>query len=431
MLFFLFLIAKRNLHHLFFARQCPADGFQQLVIDLFLPGKSQFHFGRMHIHIHRRPVHLQVKQRERIFMLHHRGMVPILDGFRQQLALHISVIDVIVFKVPVSTGNHRLPDKAGNLHQLAFSLDLNQFPGNVSSVNVVNQLADIPVSAGMQLRLMIDHVFKRHLRMGKRKLLHHSPHRIGLRRGRPQELFPCRCIVKQVFDDKRRPFRRADLLEQFFLSALDQIPDALEDIRYFCDHLNLCHSRNTGKRLSPKAQGCDACQFLHRPELACGMAQKRRAHLIRRDSGTIVRDPDQADPSVFDLHGDRRCVGIQGVFHQLLYHRCRTLHDFSRCDLIDRRLIQYFNFLYHNSCQPFSETAAGGIFGFRKVKTPPAPEISPASYHRFLILFCRRYRVFSASIGVRFVISSSRISSMIESSCTVSNSDICCTSSSS
>ena len=53
------------------------------------------------------------------------------------------------------------------------------------------------------------------------------------------------------------------------------------------------------------------------------MAEKSQPDLILGDSVSIVRHPDKGNAPLFDLHGYRRSSCVNGVLHQLLYHRSR------------------------------------------------------------------------------------------------------------
>ena len=70
------------------------------------------------------------------------------------------------------------------------------------------------------------------------------------------------------------------------------------------------------------------------------MAQKGQRNLVRADAAAIVRHPDKLAPALLDLHSNRRGLGVDGIFQQLLYHRGRALNDLPGGNLVDRVLIQ-------------------------------------------------------------------------------------------
>ena len=138
-----------------------------LSVDQFLIRKTYFHLGRMHIDIHIRAFDLNMKTGKRIFMLHHKRMISIFHCFCHDLTLYISSIDIIIFKITVSPGNYRFPDKSIDSDRLfpVFCMDLNQFPGNISPVDLINRFFQIIISGSMQFRLTVLHIFERNMRM--------------------------------------------------------------------------------------------------------------------------------------------------------------------------------------------------------------------------------------------------------------------------
>ena len=113
-------------------------------------------------------------------MLHHESVIAVLDGPRQQLALDISSIYIVIFKVPVSPGNRRLCHEAPDLHQTAYALELDELPGDLTSENLIDQLLEILISAGMKARLSILYIFKGDTGIGQRQLFHHGGDRVPL-----------------------------------------------------------------------------------------------------------------------------------------------------------------------------------------------------------------------------------------------------------
>ena len=115
------------------------DHITHLAVNLLLMGKSQFHLRRMHIDVDCFSIHLDIEQRKRIFMLHHRCLISVLNRTGEQLAPHIPSIHVIIFKIPVSPRDHRFSDKAVDRHQRAFRVNLDQLPRDVAAVNIIDQ----------------------------------------------------------------------------------------------------------------------------------------------------------------------------------------------------------------------------------------------------------------------------------------------------
>ena len=64
------------------------------------------------------------------------------------------------------------------------------------------------------------------------------------------------------------------------------------------------------------------------------MAQEREVDLFRGHADPVVGHPDELAARVLQLHGDGARPGVDRVFHQLLDHRGRPLHDLARGDLV-------------------------------------------------------------------------------------------------
>ena len=142
------------------------------IVDGPLILEAHFHFRGMDIDVNLLSFYVIVQAHKRIFMLHHIGLVGLFNGFHQNFALYISAVDVIIFKIPVSPGNHGFPDKTLNRNTGSFKSNRHQFSGNVSAVNAVNHIFQIGIAGGMQLGLTVYHVFKRNILMGQGKLFH-------------------------------------------------------------------------------------------------------------------------------------------------------------------------------------------------------------------------------------------------------------------
>jgi len=175
--------------------------------------------------------------------------------------------------------------------------------------------------------------------MGKSKLLHQRCHIAGFRSVCFQELTSCGCIIKQIPDKKCRSFRCAHILQGFFHTAIDHITYPAECRRCLRDQLHLCNCCNTGKCLPSKSQRRNGFQILYLFNFTGGMTQKCQGYLIFLHTPAIICNSYHLFTAVCDLHshGSRTCVN--GIFHELLHNRRRTLNHLTGSDLIDRLLV--------------------------------------------------------------------------------------------
>ena len=72
-------MSNRNLGDPLTVHERILNGQTELMVDVLLAGKTNLHLLRVHVHIHLFSVDIQVQQSERIFVLHEKAMVGILD----------------------------------------------------------------------------------------------------------------------------------------------------------------------------------------------------------------------------------------------------------------------------------------------------------------------------------------------------------------
>ena len=72
----------------------------------------------MDIHIHQFLINCDVQHTKRILMIHQVRPIGFLDCLGDHIAFHITVIDIIIFKIAISSGNHRLSEKTFDMDAL-------------------------------------------------------------------------------------------------------------------------------------------------------------------------------------------------------------------------------------------------------------------------------------------------------------------------
>ena len=73
------------------------------------------------------------------------------------------------------------------------------------------------------------------------------------------------------------------------------------------------------------------------------MTQKSCGNLLFINTASVVGNADEGNAALLYFHGYGRGTGINGVFHQLLNDRSRSLHHFTGGNLINCLLIQHSN----------------------------------------------------------------------------------------
>ena len=155
-----------------------------ILIQFFIFRKPKFHLCWMDIDVQHLRIDLEMQYGKWIFMLHHKGLVCILDRFRNNLAFNVPSVYEIVFKVSVSPGDHRFPNESCDLHSIFKGFfHFQKIICNISSVNIIDNIFQPMISGGMKLHLGTGNKFKGYFRMGQRHALHQFADisRFGLR----------------------------------------------------------------------------------------------------------------------------------------------------------------------------------------------------------------------------------------------------------
>jgi hypothetical protein len=147
-----------------------------------------------------------------------------------------------------------------------------------------------------------------------------------------QEFAAHRGVEKQVLHGHLGAGGAAATWESLEVPALGHHPETAFGPRRPGQNFQTAHLGDAGQGLSPKTQGGDAQQIFFPADFAGGVAQERQGGLFRGHAPAVVHHPEEAPPPFLDLHGDVPGPGVQGVFHQLLYHRPRPGDHFPRGD---------------------------------------------------------------------------------------------------
>ena len=119
----------------------------------------------MYIDIHIRTFDLNVKTGKRIFMLHHKRMISIFHCFCHDLTLYISSIDIIIFKITVSTGNYGFPDKSFEMKIFVFMIDFQKTGGDIPAIDMIDHIFFPGIAGSMHFCLPVIDKFKGNIRM--------------------------------------------------------------------------------------------------------------------------------------------------------------------------------------------------------------------------------------------------------------------------
>ena len=203
-----------------------------------------------------------MEQGKRKFMLHQIGLIARFQPFGKQRAPDISAIYEEEFKVPIGTHGGWTSQKAFHHRLLPFRPERNQFPGQLPSIEPVNDLLQISIAGGVKFHVSVHHELKRHIRSGKSHMFHQIRHIASFRGGRFQKLFPHGRIEKELSGDNCRTVRSTYLRKFFFHPAFQAIVNAGQLVFGFTDQFHHRNRRYAGKRLPPEPQALNAKQIL-------------------------------------------------------------------------------------------------------------------------------------------------------------------------
>ena len=102
--------------------------------------KAQLHLGGMNVHIDKVLINVKMQQGERVLMLHQIGLVGVLYGFGNNIALNIPPVNKIIFIVPVSPADQRLARKSADSNLPFLALNLQQVASHLAAIDGVDQI---------------------------------------------------------------------------------------------------------------------------------------------------------------------------------------------------------------------------------------------------------------------------------------------------
>ena len=149
------------------------------------------------------------------------------------------------------------------------------------------------------------------------------------------ELPANRSIEKQVAYLKRRSDRTAARNGIGDLTTVDLQFHARVGVGDSTAQHKVTNFGDRSQRLPTKPQRGDTEKIVRVVDLARGVTVDRQSHLIGRNPTTVVGNPDQIRPPLFDVDIDARRPGINRVLHQFFDHTGRALNHLTGGDLID------------------------------------------------------------------------------------------------
>jgi hypothetical protein len=123
----------------------------------------------------------------------------------------------------------------------------------------------------------------------------------------------------------------------------------------------LRNRRNGRQRLAAKAEAPDANELLRAGNLRRRVTGEREPRVVPIHATPVIGDAHEGAPALFDGDIDRGRPRIEGVLHQLLHHRRRTLDDLSGGDLVGDGTRQNVDARHPESYRARSTTRRGAV----------------------------------------------------------------------
>ena len=306
------------------------QGVQHSVVERvengLLLGEFYLGLGGVDVHVHRRHRQGHRQHAAGEAALHDLVPVALFQSGGQKLGLDEPPVDEKDLHPPGAPALEGPGDEARYRRAVSAPLHGKEAPGEVPAQGGVNSGVQPPVSGGVEgLRAVLDES-EGHVRVGQGQVLHQAAGRRRLGAVLFHEFQPGGGVVEKVPDQDGGALRGSGLLHRAGNAPLQAQRRAGGVLPPPGLNLHPADGGDGRQGLPPEAQGADFSQVLGPPQLGGGVAQKGRGQLRGGDAAAVVRHPDKAHAAPAELHHHGGAMGVQGVFHQLLYHAGGALH---------------------------------------------------------------------------------------------------------
>ena len=303
----------------------------------------------MHVHIHRLGRNVQLKHAGRKLACHHRAAARLFQRRRSGLAFHIAAVDKKILHAAAGARGLRPTHKALHRDAAHAVRHRHQPGGKFAPVNCKHRRPELTVARCAQRFAAVAHKPHRHLRVRQRKFIEHICDCIALRHIFFEELHARGRVIEQIPHQHRGAAGAARILNERFVAAVDAIMRAGQLRLRAREQLHPRHGANGSQRFAAKAQRADGAQVGGGLNFAGCMAQKCLGHIGARNAAAVVRHTHIGGAAVVNFNGDHRCARVNGVFGQLLDHRCGALHHLACGDQFGNVFFEHMNFWHPGS----------------------------------------------------------------------------------
>ena len=317
------------------------------VEHLLLAQEAHLRLRGVHIDVHKMLRQVQMQHAGRETTLQELIAVGLLERGRHELGADMPPVDKKDLAAPRAARRGRAGHKARDGELVPAPVHRGHLLRGLAAHDGIDRAEELAVAGRGELLLPVAQHAHGDLRMGQRKALHRAEHGGGLHGVALHELHARRCIVKQVTHEHGRAVRTARLAALRHDARLEMQTRAEGRVRRLRQHVDARDGGNGRQRLAAEAERVDGLQIGRLMELARGMAQEGRLHILCRHAAAVVRHAQERHAPVAQLDRDLMGPGVDGVFDQLLCGAGRALHDLASGDQVGdmgRKLLD----LWHN-----------------------------------------------------------------------------------
>ena len=314
--------------------QRRAHGVIDRLKDRLLVGELDLQLCRVDVDVHACGVERKIEHAGGEFFGRKIGGVRLLQSRHGGLALDVASVDEEILVVAVGLDVVGASDKSAHADPLALAVHLDHTRGKLFAEHRIDGVFEVAVASRFQLDVAVHDQAHGDVRIGERHLLHVGGDRHGLGNVLLEEFPPRGNVGKEVLHDHRRARGAALLAKRHDLAAVRLKQRAELGLLGLGDDAQIRDRRDRGKCLAAEAQRQNAVQILGTPYLAGGVAANGGGNVLRLHAAAVVGDAHKGNAAVLDLHGDARGSRVDGVLHQLLDDRCRSVHHLARGDQI-------------------------------------------------------------------------------------------------
>ena len=287
--------------------------------------KSDLLLRRMDVHVDKLGIDADVDDGDWMAAALEPSLIALLEGVDKRPCADRPPVDREHHAVAAAPTEARLAHQAGDQRHADH---LQHLSGDRGTVNSGDRAPPVAVAVAAHRRTAVDREMEADVRVEQRERADHVLDGRDLGRVALEKLESRRQVGEQVANLDR------DSRQERPHPLLDDLAVADPKRRATAGAFHVRHGGNARQRFAAKTKGFDDREVGQRRQLAGRMADEREAHLVRGDADAVIADADRDLAGATDVDADPPGASVEGVFDQLLHHRCRALDHLARGDRV-------------------------------------------------------------------------------------------------